>query len=161
MTKPRRPVEGFVVESLDGCGRSVSLAHFRRGSVNMAIHIRCRRCGRLSRRRRVPSVFSVLRWIGCRHDRPLTHRSWKLWSDYLNSMQECLIAFPSNPNVSGTQISFSIHHVRLYCQMGSVSPLWPAISHLTHWDGNWSYRSNIMADAEAAEKGGLFQTVVF
>ena len=34
-------------------------------------------------------------------------------------------------------------------------------AHLTHWDGNWSYRSNIMADAEAAEKGGLFQTVVF
>ena len=34
-------------------------------------------------------------------------------------------------------------------------------SHLTHWDGNWSYRSKIMADAEAAEKCGLFQTVVF
>ena len=34
-------------------------------------------------------------------------------------------------------------------------------THLTHWDGSWSYRSYIMADAEAAEKGGLFQTVVF
>ena len=36
-----------------------------------------------------------------------------------------------------------------------------ANTHLTHWDGNWSYRSKIMADAEAAEKCGLFQTVVF
>ena len=35
------------------------------------------------------------------------------------------------------------------------------LSHLTHWDGNWSYRSYIMADAEAAEKVWLFQTVVF
>ena len=69
MTKPRRPVEGFVVESLDGCGRSVSLAYFRRRSVNMAVRIRCRWCGRLSRRRRVPSVFFVSRWIGCRHNR--------------------------------------------------------------------------------------------
>ena len=34
-------------------------------------------------------------------------------------------------------------------------------AHLTHWDGNWRYRSYIMADAEAAEKGGLFQMVVF
>ena len=33
-----------------------------------------------------------------------------------------------------------------------------AESHLTHWDGNWSYRSNIMADADAAGKGGLFWT---
>ena len=35
------------------------------------------------------------------------------------------------------------------------------IAHLNHWDGNWSYRSYIMADAEAADKGWLFQTVVF
>ena len=38
---------------------------------------------------------------------------------------------------------------------------WRQIANLNHWDGNWSYRSSIMADAEAAEKGWLFQTVVF
>ena len=47
-------------------------------------------------------------------------------------------------------------------------PIWfiliywsPYKAHLTHCDGNWSYRSYIMADAEAAEQSELFQTVVF
>ena len=50
-----------------------------------------------------------------------------------------------------------------HLQMGAMFDnfCFPTVSHLAHWDGNWSYRSYIMADAEAAEKGGLFQTVVF
>ena len=43
----------------------------------------------------------------------------------------------------------------------SIKSFRTSLTHLTHWDGNWSYRSYIMADAEAAEKCGLFQTVVF
>ena len=141
MSKPGRPVQRLVVETLYRCRRSVALSVLLRCSAQRCTCVgnlqACGKCRRLymSRSGHATSTIISHRLVWCRRGRSRScglvwcRRGQLVWcrrgrsrsgglvwcrrgrSNNLNSMKKCIRACPGNANVCSPEISITVHQV--------------------------------------------------